>query len=352
MAAFGRVERLALGAVALLSLLAGIANYVPFSATPRFLIATLALMGLAWLVSLGTEQVGFHFGPAATGVLQATLANLPELFVVLFALNAGDLVIAQSAVVGSLLANALLVLGTVILVGARRAPGGVMRFSARLPNDTATLLLVTAFIIVLLGLVLSTHEPAAHHVEAISVVGAVGLLVVYASWLIHHLRTPDQREGVPGEARLTLRGSVTLLAIAGVGSAFVSDWFVNSLRPAISTLGLSASFVGIVVVAIAGNAVEHVAGIVLAARGRYELAISVVKSSVAQIAAFLFPAIVLISLLLPTHLTFALRPIYIGALTLMALAVQQVTGDGEAVAFEGYALITLYLVVAVVVAFD
>jgi Ca2+:H+ antiporter len=352
MAGFGRVERVALGVVALLGILAGVANYVPFAATPRFLIATLALMGLAWMVSLGTEQVGVHYGPAVTGVMQATLANLPEFFVVIFALNAGELVIAQSAIVGSLLANALLVLGMVMIVGAWRAPDGVMRFSSRLPNDTATLLYVTAFIIVLLGLVLSAHEPAAGHVETISVVGAVGLLVVYAAWLIHYLREPATADAEVGEARLALRTALVLLVVAGVGSAFVSDWFVASLRPAISTLGLSAPFVGIVVVAIAGNAVEHVAGVVLAAKGRYELAISVVKSSVAQIAAFLFPALVLVSLLLGTHLTFALSPIYIGAITLMALAVQQVTGDGEAVAFEGFALITLYIVVALVVAYE
>ena len=109
-------------------------------------------------------------------MMQSTLGNLPELFVVIFALQKGELVVAQTAIVGSILANALLVLGLVIIVGARRAPDGVMRFSKRLPNDTATLLQVTVFIIVLLGLSLSSHDPASHHVEAISIVGAVCLL--------------------------------------------------------------------------------------------------------------------------------------------------------------------------------
>ena len=101
-------------------------------------------------------------------MMQSTLGNLPELFVVIFALQKGELVVAQTAIVGSILANALLVLGLVIIVGARRAPDGIMRFSTRLPRDTATLLQVTVFIIVLLGLSLSAHDPASHHVKSIS----------------------------------------------------------------------------------------------------------------------------------------------------------------------------------------
>ena len=100
------------------------------------------------------------------------------------------------------------------------------------------------------------------------------------------------------------------------------------------------------IVAIAGNAVEHVTAVVLAAKGRSELAISVVKNSVAQIAAFLFPLLVLISFALPTTLTFALAPVYVGALALMAILVWQVTGDGRAAAFEGWALVALYVILA------
>ena len=112
----------------------------------------------------------------------------------IFALQKGELVVAQTAIVGSVLANALLVLGLVIVVGARRAPDGLMRFSKRLPNDTATLLQVTVFIIVLLGLSLASHDPASHHVQTISVVGAVCLLVVYLAWVVPYLRA----DSLPG----------------------------------------------------------------------------------------------------------------------------------------------------------
>jgi Ca2+:H+ antiporter len=145
---------------------------------------------------------------------------------------------------------------------------------------------------------------------------------------------------------LSLRTALVLLAIAGVGAAFVSDWFVASLNPAIDALHLSKAFAGIVIVAIAGNAVENVAGVTLAAKGKMDDAISVVKNSVAQIAAFLFPALVLISLLFTSHLTFVLDPVYIGAVLLTALSVWQVTGDGEATIPEGAALVGIYLMLA------
>jgi Ca2+:H+ antiporter len=357
-------ERFALPLIAFLAALAGLANYQTWAAVPRFAIATLALAGLAWVVSFATEQLGERFGPAITGMLQSTLGNLPELFVVIFALQKGELVVAQTAIVGSIFANAMLVLGLVIVVGAHRAPDGVMRFSHRLPRDTATLLLVTVFIIVLLGLSLAAHDPASHHVKVISAVGAVSLLIVYLAWVLPYLRSdtlPADRDakaqptGAHKQSdgpRLSLSLTLTLLLSAGVASAFVSDWFVNALSPAIAQLNISQAFAGLVIVAIAGNAVENTAGIVLAWKGRSDLAISVVKNSVAQIAAFLFPLLVLISFLLATTLTFALAPVYIGALLVMALAMWQVTADGEAAAFEGWALVALYVILATLTLYE
>jgi Ca2+:H+ antiporter len=379
MAAMTPLERSALLVIALLTALAGVANYGTWSAVPRFAIATLALAGLAWVVSFATEQLGERFGPGVTGMMQSTLGNLPELFVVIFALQKGELVVAQTAIIGSILANALLVLGLVIVVGARRSPDRLMHFSKRLPRDTATLLQVTVFIIVLLGLSLATHDPASHHVKAISIVGAICLLVVYLTWVVPYLRS-DQ---APGEAqdnatavtaadvasgvgetsaaatepersgpRLPLWLTVTLLIAGGVASAFVSEWFVNGLEPAISILHISQAFAGLVIVAIAGNAVENTAGLVLAFKRRSDLAISVVKNSVAQIAAFLFPVLVLVSFALNTTLTFALAPVYIGALALTALGLWQVTGDGEAAEFEGWALVALYVILATLTLYE
>ncbi len=339
-------------------MLAGVARYLSgFPQVVAFVLAALALAGDAWIVSFSTEQVGRRFGPAITGMLQSTLGNLPEFFVVVFALNAGQLVVAETAILGSILVNALLVLGLVIVVGARREPDRVMRFSPRLPNDTATLLLISSFIIILVGLANSAHDSASHHIKTISIISAIAILAVYATWLTQYLRSDSPSEGQQEPApdsqpRRPIRTSVALLAIAGVASAFVSDWFIHALTPTIATLHISEAFAGLVIVAIAGNAVENVTGIVLAGKGQYELAISVVKNSVAQIAAFLYPLLVLTSLLTATTLTFSLGPVYIGALLGTSVIVWQITGDGEATPFEGAALMAAFVILATVAAFE
>jgi len=348
-----RLERLLVAAAALVTLAAGLARYLHgVSAILAFVLAALALAGLAWIVSLATEQIGARFGAPVTGALQSTVGNLPEFFVVIFALGAHQLVVAQTAILGSILVNALLVLGLVIVAGARTAPDGVMRFSPRLPNDTATLLLSATFIIVLIALTDGSHDPASRHSKTISLVGAGVLLVVYGGWLWRYLRSDEGPVAGAEPARLSMLLSVGLLVVAGTASAFVSDWFVHALTPTIHKLHITQAFAGLVIVAIAGNAVENVAGIVLAYKGKSDLAISVVKNSVAQIAAFLYPVLVLVSLATATTLTFALAPVYAGALFGTAVIVWQVTGDGEAPAWEGMALVAAFVILATVAAFE
>ena len=342
-------------AVTAVSATGGALHFAGASPTVVFIVCGVALGGLAWIIGVATESVGARFGPAITGVLQSTLGNLPELFIVLFSLSAGEIVVAQTSILGSLFANALLVLGLAIVAGARAAPGNVMRFRKRLPNDTATLLLLALFAIALLGLSDSLGDHASRHQVAISIVGAVCLLVVYGAWLWSYLRSDRHVEAAleePSHGSLPFGVAVSVLAVAGVGAALVSDWFVNALDPAVKSLGISKAFTGIVIVAIAGNAVENVVGITLAARGKADLAVSVVKNSVAQIACFLFPALVLMSLFFSERLTFVLNPVYIGALAVTALAVWQITGDGEAYAYEGMALIAIYVILATVTFYE
>jgi Ca2+:H+ antiporter len=355
-------DRAVLAGVAVLTVAAALTRFV--SGIPEilaFIVAGCALAGQAWIVSNATEQVGEHVGPAITGTLQSTVGNLPEFFVVIFALQAGDTVVAQTAILGSILVNALLLLGLVLIAGSVRAPGRVMKFSARLPNDTTTLLLVASFIIGLLGLSHYTGDGASHHTRAISIVGASVLIIVYVTWLYQYLTTEYGRGGTAAADAPRSDGpspetsvwlSAALMVGAGIASAFSSDWFVHALEPTIHQLHISQDFAGLVIVAIAGNAVEHVVGIVLALRGQNNLAISVVKSSVAQVAAFMYPALVLISLALKTQLTFELAPVYLGALIGTSILVWQITGDGEATPFEGAALIATFVALATVAAFE
>jgi Ca2+:H+ antiporter len=350
MGALTRGERLLLIGLAAVTALAGVTRYANVSSVVAFAVSGVALAGLAWIVSFGTEQVGERLGPAATGLMQSTLGNLPEFFIVVFALSKGETVVAQTSLIGSILANALLVLGLVIVVGASREEDGVMRFSTGLPRDTATLLLLASFIIVLLGLSLASVDRASHHIDTISAVGAGFILAVYVAWVIPYVRAGGG--DVTAQPRVPLPLAAGLLGVGGVGSAFVSDWFVSALDPAVKSLGISKAFAGLVIVAIAGNAAENATGLVVAAKGQADLAISVVKNSVAQVAAFLFPALVLVSLAFESHLTFSLAPVYIGAIFLTAIVVAQVTGDGEATVFEGWALVAIYGIVAVLTLYE
>jgi Ca2+:H+ antiporter len=343
------------GSVFAVAVIGGVLHYADADPVVVFVVTGIALGGVAWTIGIATESVGARFGPAVTGALQSTLGNLPELFIVLFALSAGEVVVAQFSILGSLFANALLVLGLTIAAGSWRAADGTMRFGARLPNDTATLLLLAVFLIAILGLSDQVGDRASEHQVEISVVGAICLLVVYGAWLFGYLRSerpPEAGIGEQSHARLPFTPAIVLLALSGIAAAFVSEWFVDALDPAVEALGISKAFTGLVIVAIAGNAVENVVAVQLAWKRQSDLAISVVKNSVAQVACFLYPVLVLCSLAFENRLTFVVAPVYLGALALTAIALWQITGDGRAVLFEGLALVSLYVVLATLVWFE
>ena len=336
-------ERVLLGVVGLIVATTAALEYGGASDVAIFLVAALALAGVAWVVSFSTEAVGERFGPALTGVLQSTLGNLPELFVVLFALSAGELVVAQYSILGSLFANALLVLGLVILAGSRAA-GGTMRFGRRLPNDTATLLLLAVFIISVLGVSDRAGDRASEHQVAISVVGAVVLLAVYGVWVFFYLRDREATGVTHGRVPLPL--AIGLLAGAGVAAAFVSDWFVAGLQPAMDALHISEAFAGLVIVAIAGNAVENVVGVQLAARNQTDYALSVILQSPLQIALVLAPVLVLVAPLVGATFTLVLSPLLVASLIIAVIVTVLVVNDGESTWLEGATLVVLYALIA------
>jgi Ca2+:H+ antiporter len=349
MAGFRRNELIIMVAIAIVTAVAAGINYGPGPSFVSFLFATVALAGLAWLIAFGTEQLGESFGPEVTGVLQSTLGNLPEFFVVLFALSAGQVVVAQMSIIGSIFANALLVLGMVIVVGAWKGEDGLMRFKQELPNDTATLFLLAVFVIVALAIAHATHAPVSRHVTEVSIIGSVCLLTVYTAWVARYIRTGAAGElGHSEPPRVGPRTAAGVLAVAGAAAAFVSEWFVAGLDPAIDALHISEAFAGLVIVAIAGNAIENTTGLVLAAKGQSDLAISVVKNSVSQISVFLFPLLILVSLAFNDHLTFAIDPVYVGALAMTAFVIWQITVDGVAAVWEGLALVAFYVMLAAI----
>ena len=350
------IKTLAITAVVLaVAVVGGVLHFADADPVVTFVVCGIALGGVAWTIGIATESVGARFGPAVTGALQSTLGNLPELFIVLFALSAGELVVAQFSILGSLFANALFVLGLTVAAGSTRRADGTMSFGARLPNDTATLMLLAVFLISILGLSDQVGDSASHHQVEISVVGAICLLIVYAAWLVGYLRSDRTSEAAlvePKHGALPFQAAIVLLAVSGVAAAFVSDWFVHALDPAVEAIGISKAFTGLVIVAIAGNAVENVVAVQLAWKGQNDLAISVVKNSVAQVAVFLFPVLVLLSLFFEHRLTFVINPVLTSALALAAISVWAISGDGRAAAFEGWALVGFYAILATLVWFE
>ena len=314
-----------------------------------FLVSAVALGALAGLVGQGTDQLGHRFGPGATGVLQSAFGNLPELFISIFALRAGLVVVVQTALIGSILANTLLVLGLAFLIGGWKH--GVQRFDAAASRMLATLLFLAVAALAIPTLATMPGGLDAGHERDLSVIVSVVLLVVFVASIPFSIR------GGPGASAIEapietasawpLPLAMGVLAASGGVAAIVSDWFVEALRPAMASLGISEAFVGLVVVAIAGNAVENVVGIQMAVRNKSDLAISLILNSSLQVAIALTPALVLLSLVLGGGvLTLVLTPLLLAAVALSAILAAFIVIDGESTWLEGLALLGLYAIIA------
>ena len=352
-----RRDVILLGAALVSSAAAGALSIFGVRPVVTFAASTVALAILAAIVSRAVEQVGARLSPGATGVLQASLSNIPEFFVSIFALRAGLMKVVQSALIGSILANLLLVLGLAILAGGIR--NGVQRFSSRAPRMIATLLLLAIGALAIPTIANEIHTPASRHTDALDIACTIILLVLFVAsipFFVHSGRTPD---GDPGDecgkmthdpestSEWSLMLAVVVLAFGGAGAAFVSEWFVDALRPTVAVLGLSEAFTGLVIVAVAGNAIENVVGIRLAVHGKPEYAMSVILNSSLQVAIGLVPILVLVSYFLGgAVLTLVVPPLLIVALALAALLVAFIVFDGESMWLEGAALIGLYGIVA------
>jgi Ca2+:H+ antiporter len=312
-----------------------------------FIVSGVALAGLAVLIGQGTDELGQRFGPATTGILQSALGNLPELFISIFALRAGLVVVVQTALIGSILANLLLVLGLAFLIGGLRH--GTQTFHAPSVRTMATLLLLAVAALAIPTLATAPGEPDAGHEIDLSVIVSIVLLIVFAASIPFSLRG-GRGMSVELEASVSawpLPLALGVLAVGAVGAALTSDLFVEALKPTMASLGLSEAFVGLVIVAIAGNAVENLVGIQAAAANKTDLATSLILNSSLQVAIALTPALVLISLVIGGGaLTLVLSPLLLGAVFLAALLAAVIVFDGESSWLEGLALLGLYLIIA------
>jgi Ca2+:H+ antiporter len=358
---FIRSDQIIIGAAVGGIVLSAIATYAHLPEVLAFAVTAVTVAMLAALVGRSVEQLGDRFGPGATGVLQSALGNLPELFIGIFALRAGLTQVVQAAIIGSLIGNALLVLGLAFLVGGLKH--GTQRFDSKLARDTAALGVLALAALVVPSLASYVHTPAADHEGTLSIIVSVVLLAVFALSLPAALRRKAPEEASPGLAsdgaapvapprhmevpRWPIGLAIGLLAAASGAAAFVSDWFVEALTPAMDSLGVSQVFAGLVVVAIAGNAIENVVGIQLAYRNQPDYAFSVIINSPLQVSLVLAPALVLLSHVVGgAVLTLVFTPMLVAAVALTIIAVAFITIDGESNWLEGTAMLGLYAVIA------
>jgi Ca2+:H+ antiporter len=340
-----RFQQMIVAAAAGLTAAAGIATAVGPHSVATFVIAGVALAALAALVGQSIEQVGEHLSAGATGLLQSTLGNLPELFVGIFALRQGLYAVVRAALVGSILGNTLLVLGIAAIAGGLRH--GPQRFPSEVPRMIGTLLMLAVAALLVPTLAMRLHTPAASHTNTLSNASAIILLAVYAISIPFWLRGDVVSEQPRDKNVWPLRTAVGLLALGSLGAALVSAWFVGALEHATQTLGLSQTFTGLVIVAVASNAVENAGGVRFALRARSDYAISTILNSPLQIALFLTPILVLASRFIgPSTLTLVFPTLQVVALAVATIVVVVVVYDGEYVWLEGVALIGLYGILA------
>src|SRR5450756_1677803 len=342
-----------LAACAVFAAGSGVLAKAPAGPAGAFAVSAIALALLATLVGRAVEALGNRLGAGATGVVQSALGNLPELFVCIFALKAGLYDVVRAAIVGSVLSNVLLVLGLAFVAGGLKH--GRQKFSAERSRTLALMLVLAVVALAIPSLTDALHTPAASHERGLSIVTAILLLALFGLSLPAALAKDEasQNERAHHATAQTeeveqwpLALALGLLGVAGVGAAFVSDWFVAGLTPAMDAVHISPTFAGLVIVAIAGNAVENVVGIQLALRNQADYALSVILQSPLQVALVVAPVLVLAAPLVGATFTLVLSPLLLAALLISAIVTFIVVFDGESTWFEGATLIGLYVLLA------
>jgi Ca2+:H+ antiporter len=327
--------------------------------TLLFFIAGIALVPLAAWLGRATEHLSVRAGPGIGGLLNGTLGNAPELILSLVALSKGLTVIVKASITGSIIGNILLVLGTAILAGGTRFPH--QRF-----NQTGTRVAATSLSLAVIGLIIPTifhiateRQPgnwSLHATENLSVAVAVVLFVTYVLWLVFSLNTHrDLFAGEnPGDFLLNeakksawpLAKAVTILAIAALLIAVMSEFLSGSVEAACRNLGLTEVFAGVIIVVTIGNASESTA-VLVALKNKMDLSLGIAIGSSLQILLFITPVLVFASYLFGIRMTLEFSLAEVAALSLAVGIVVLISGDGECNWFEGAQLLAVYLVIAI-----
>ncbi len=342
-----------------------------------FICSAIALVPLAGLIGRATEDLEYYVGPIAGGLLNATFGNAPEIIIGIFALRQGLISVVKASITGSIISNVLLVLGTALALGGWR--WGKQYFNARDAGQYAAMMVlaVAGFLIPSAGALIITDPRRA---QSVSVAVSIILLLIYGmylAWHIFHVRSErrnprrtgktqklvqETSEHNGGEASTgrrdprkldgrrppDLRLTLGMLLVATIGTAINSELLVGAIEPVTHQIGLSPVFIGIVIIPIVGNAAEHSSAVYIALRDRIDLSMAIAAGSSIQVATFVAPLLVLISLFTATPLTLVLQPLELAVLGLATVLFAFLSLDGETTWLAGAQLVAVYIMACVV----
>ncbi|MEK6327391.1 MAG: calcium/proton exchanger [Actinomycetota bacterium] len=337
------------------------------SPTAIFITAALGIIPTAALMGLATEELATRSGPGIGGLLNVTFGNAPELIIALFALNEGLQEVVKASIVGSIIGNILLVLGAAMLVG------GIGRdrqhFNATAANVQSLMLFLAVAALAMpaiFELVEGQGLPSVNAervdygstVEQLSFAVAVVLAATYIAGLLFSLKTHRDIFNPPGDPHeepafgWSARRSVLMLAVAGVVVGVMSEVLVGSIAEASESVGLSEFFIGVIVIAIVGNAAEHWVAVLVAYKNKMNLAVNIAIGSSAQVALFVAPILVFASFVIgPEPMALVFNGFELGAVVIAVLIASNVTHEGESTWFEGVQLLAVYLILGLAFGF-
>ncbi|HEY1360291.1 MAG TPA: calcium/proton exchanger [Thermoleophilaceae bacterium] len=336
------------------------------SPTLIFFSAALGVIPTAALMGEATENLAARSGPGIGGLLNVTFGNFPELIIAAFALNKGLHEVVKASIVGSIISNILLVLGFSVLVGGLK--NGDQKFNQQAVQSQAAMLLLALAALVLpavfqltdggsLPKVSQERIDFGGSVEHLTIGVSIVLLISYLLGLVFSLRTHRDLfnphvEDNEDEDAWTMSRSVILLAVAGVLVGVMSEVLVGSIEDASRNVGLSEFFIGIVVVAIVGNAAEHWVAVLVAYKDKMDLAMNIGIGSSAQVALFVAPVLALLSFAIGPHpMALVFNGYELAALLFSVLIANYVTIEGRSNWFEGVQLLAVYVVLVLVFVF-
>ncbi len=324
-----------------------ISKYLGGPALLTFGAAALGVVPLAEIMGKATDNLAVHTGPRVGGFLNATFGNAAELIITFFAIRAGLLDLVKASIIGSIIGNLLLVVGLSVLAGGLQ--NGQQRFDRVRAGLDSTMLILAIIALGVPSLFSHAIEMVNHDaVEYLSIGVAVAMMVVYGLGLIYSFTTvaPAGHSSAHGQAAWSTKEGLGVLVVATILIAWSSEALVSAVEPVLASLGWTEFFVGIVVIPIVGNVAEHLTAVQSAVKNQMDMSMEISIGSSLQVALFVAPVLVFISLLMGNPLTLVFNQFELIALAAASLITALVALDGESNWMEGAQLLIVYVILA------